>query len=413
MKTPTIVAKSSLLQRDTPRPPQWTEYVLPRDVTIRQANWSSRRDEMMLPLQIYRAKSTNNSSNKNSEAVYYVDHRNNDNNLLQNVDVSRLSKSAASLYKEYSSLSSEEQNRLLRKIAKEQQASTPLKKRQHLRILYRDDHMCVVSKPSGILSVPGPRRNPSLAGLVYDVLFPNDDMDLDQMVVHRLDLDTSGVLVFALSKSALVQLHDDFRYRNVHKQYQALLVGHLKVSEMEIALDLERDPLHPPFMRIAQPRDETKERTETVLDVVSSNNSNNNNKRVVHAGFQKMMDKSPKPSLTTLQVISWEYLGNNRYPVTRVTLKPHTGRTHQLRVHCAAVGHAIVGDDIYGYRGEGQCGGLPLTEQQLKLHESIYKYWHKREEYMASQRLCLHAQQLSLYHPLTRAPMTFQVDPLF
>ena len=81
-----------------------------------------------------------------------------------------------------------------------------------------------------------------------------DDMEMDQMVVHRLDMDTSGVIVYALSKQALSKLHDDFRNRRVYKQYSALLMGHMQVPEVEIDVALERDPHHAPFMQTAQPR---------------------------------------------------------------------------------------------------------------------------------------------------------------
>jgi len=333
----------------------------------------------------------------------------------QRVDITALSRSAAALYQKYHNLSSKEQRQLQQKIHKEQKAATTLDPKEHLHILYKDDHICVTCKPSEILSVPGPRRNPSLVGLLYDTIQPFAIDHVDQMVVHRLDMDTSGVLVFALSKQALSKLHDDFRERRVHKEYHALLVGHLTVTEMEITLALERDPDHPPFMRIAQPRGEND-------DVTSSSNSNG---IIVHDGFQKMITKAAKPSLSTLLVKSWEYLGNNtQYPVTRVALTPHTGRTHQLRVHCAAMGHAIVGDDIYGYSGEGQfCGGKgvadSLTTQQQQHHKDIHSFWQQQTTDASQmggvhrQKLCLHAEQLALYHPITSSQMMFQVPPCF
>ena len=409
----------------------------------------------MLPLQIYRGKMIL-PRQKNTRT----------GNNLGMIDTSNLSKSASSLYENYTDMTPEQQRQLRQKIRKEQTASTPLCPKQHLHILYKDDHICVTHKPGEILSVPGPRRNPSLTELVYDTVCPNntnnDDDDvsknsrddtknaiqhMDQMVVHRLDMDTSGILLLALSKPALSQLNDDFRERRVHKTYQALLVGHLTVADMEISLDLERDPVHPPFMRIAQPR-QPEEATRN-----SNGTSTDNGDSPVHAGFQKMIAKAAKPSLTTLTVKSWEYLdvdsaGNGsslppqikRYPVTRVQLTPHTGRTHQLRVHCAAMGHAIIGDDIYGFGGEGQfCGGQgvadALTADQRQLHEDIFSLLqeHKESEIIGvkdvsdddastpeetvrgipQQRLCLHAEQLSIYHPITSAHMMFQVPASF
>ena len=407
----------------------------------------------MMPLQIYRGK-TILPRKKNTRMG---------NNLTGgSIDTSNLSKSASSLYENYAAMTPEQQRQLRQKIRKEETASTPLCPKQHLHILYKDDHICVTHKPGEILSVPGPRRNPSLTELVYDTVCPdkndndNDNnvsknsMDdtqnaiqrMDQMVVHRLDMDTSGILLLALSKPALSRLNDDFRERRVHKTYQALLVGHLTVADMEISLDLERDPVHPPFMRIAQPREQE--------EIIHSNNSTSREKggSPVHAGFQKMIAKAAKPSLTTLTVKSWEYLDVDsarndsslppqpkRYPVTRVQLTPHTGRTHQLRVHCAALGHAIIGDDIYGFGGEGQfCGGQgvadALTVDQRQLHQDIFSLLQEHEESevigvndtstsgeavrgIPQQRLCLHAEQLSIYHPITSAHMMFRVPASF
>ncbi|KAK1738220.1 RNA pseudouridine synthase, RluA family [Skeletonema marinoi] len=164
------------------------------------------------------------------------------------------------------------------------------------------------------------------------------------MIVHRLDRDTSGVLLLARNDDALKQLHNDFKNKaRVKKTYVALVCGHwtgqssrscVARDEGEIDLPLVRDIERPPFMRVATA--ETEE----------------------------------------------------RLPVTRLELHPITGRTHQLRVHCAAMGHPIVGDSIYGFCGEGAPhGGLSNAKEECML--------------------CLHAQQLNVFHPYTNAPMSF------
>eukprot|EP00977_Amphora_coffeiformis_P007287 scaffold1581_cov169-Amphora_coffeaeformis.AAC.23 len=276
-------------------------------------------------------------------------------------------------------LSEKEKSQLENKIQAEARASETLNPSTDLHILYLDKEICVTSKPSGILSVPGPRRNPSLASLVYDLIQPG--IDLDQMVVHRLDMDTSGILVYALSEDALKQLHIDFRDRKVHKVYEALLAGHFRTAaEVEIDVSLERDPFHPPFMRAAQPKDTT-------------------NMEVIHPTFQKFIDQAPKPSQTELRVLSLEFLPQSGLPVTRVRLIPKTGRTHQLRVHCASLGYPIVGDDIYGYNGAGDCGILfndEKAKERLRIQRLIYEQGHS---------LCLHARTLCFHHPGTRAPL--------
>lgn len=307
-----------------------------------------------------------------------------------------LSHSSRSRLQLWPVLSPTARDQLQSKIAVEARATQSIDPVQALHILYVDEHICVVNKPSGILAVPGSRRNPSLATTVFDLLQPYHTLDhMDQMVVHRLDMDTSGILVFALTVPALQQLHSDFRDRRVQKSYQALLAGHYRKAETtEIDVALERDPHHPPFMRIAQPK-ELALRDPTPVP---------NHPRAI----QKFLNAAPKPSWTDLHVQSLEYLGGgDNLPVTRVQLVPHTGRTHQLRVHtAAALGYPIVGDDIYGYAGEGQrCGTSVVQDPQ---HEEI-----QRQLYELQLPLCLHAHRLSLFHPISRAPMVFQCDAYF
>jgi len=349
----------------------------------------------------------------------------------------------------------------------------------HLKPIYIDDHIIVLSKPSGVLSVPGPRRHECVASLAYryfgksisDIdgsqiydsnddctamlneeiwqpLTDEDNKQIDTMVVHRLDRDTSGVLMFARNDDALKQLHLDFKDKTkqrVKKQYVALVCGHwtgevsnysaAAIDEGEIDLPLVRDLKHPPFMRVATA--ETRQQQSQLKDEQSSNAQNNDKPRHQHTGYLRMVGKSEKPSLTKYRILSYEYLIDNSdctntddsmgldnspqlLPVTRVELIPVTGRTHQLRVHCAAVGHPIVGDSIYGYQGEGSpCGGLrykSMTEASVDLQKKIHNYWISAKQNDFSEErcmLCLHAYRLSIYHPVTESPMIFECAPSF
>lgn len=312
-------------------------YRMPRTASFRSTN--------PLPLQIYRGSSVPPRPKPPLQS------------LEELAESEHLSRSSRSMLDGLSSMKPEQRARLHNKLAAEARAMEPIDD-EYLHILYLDADICVIGKPSGVLSVPGPRRNPSMADLVHAKVQP--PVHVDQMVVHRLDMDTSGVVVYALSATALSRLHDDFRERRVHKTYQALLEGWLASSDLELDVALERDPTRPPFMRVARPRHDD--------DV-----------RYIHAGFQKVLDREPKPSLTDVHVQSWEHLDGR--PVTRVSMVPHTGRTHQLRVHAAAIGHAMVGDDIYGQQ--------------------------------SAHPLCLHAQQLCLFHPTTGAPLVFECPPNF
>ena len=382
-----------------------SDFLIDHEVTIQSASWVSP-GAGMLPLHMYRGKKP--TERRKADISQGESHSTNnaiESSLQDDLDYKRfqgmadsLSKSARTILSNWHSLSFDERNLLRNKISAETRASQPLDPVKDLHILQHDHDICVTYKPSGILSVPGPRRNPSLANLVYDVLQP--ECDLDQMVVHRLDMDTSGILVYALNTQALAKLHDDFRGRRVHKIYQALLVGHMPpaVSQVDIHLELERDPFHVPFMRIKRPRDMDEEEMEL-----------RDNDDVVHKSFRKMMNQAPKPSHTELRILAWEQLVDDttgqRYPVTRVELVPHTGRTHQLRVHCAALGYPIVGDDIYGHEGAGDCGvDDESCLERAELAEQIHAL---------GKNLCLHATQLSFYHPRTGAPILFECEPPF
>jgi tRNA pseudouridine32 synthase / 23S rRNA pseudouridine746 synthase len=358
-------------------------YMLPRNVTIRPV----RRNHGDTLLQIYRGAAVSPVV-RNLESLRRVDAlvallRNgwDVGTALSHVSLPKeaLSFSTMTQIKQFTSLSSDAQVDLTMQMRAELRSAQPVHAQQHLSILYVDDHICVVHKPSGVLSVPGPRRNPSICAAVYELLQPTAVNSMDQMVVHRLDMDTGGILVFALSKAALQQLHDDFRQRRVVKHYQALLWGHVGIgggSEWEVDVDLERDPNRPPFMRIAQSRSHVER---------------------PYIRPSKFLTEAPKPSVTDATVLSYEYmhLGLSTVvkglPVTRVHLRPHTGRTHQLRVHMASVlGHAIVGDDIYG-------GNRHSTESTID----------------ADTPLCLHAYRLCMSHPISGAPMIFECHPHF
>ena len=168
-----------------------------------------------------------------------------------------------------------------------------------LDILYIDDDVLVVNKPSGLLSVPGKelKHHDSLE-LRVKIEYPNS------FLVHRLDMDTSGVIIFALSKSTQRSLNLQFEKRIVKKLYEARVFGNITEDNGFIDLPLIVDWPNRPL--------------------------------------QKIDAKEGKSALTHWQVLDRE--GD----VTRVALMPETGRTHQLRVHMMSLGHTILGDRFYG-----------------------------------------------------------------
>jgi tRNA pseudouridine32 synthase / 23S rRNA pseudouridine746 synthase len=174
-----------------------------------------------------------------------------------------------------------------------------------LPILYEDEWLIAVNKPAGLLSVPGrySDRQDSVLSRLRNLLA--DGMAL--ISVHRLDQETSGILLLARDRQTHKQLSQQFQQRQVHKVYEAILSGIAIAQQGVIDLPLWGDPENRPD--------------------------------------QKVDWQNGKPSLTQFQVISREQ------DYTRIEFTPLTGRTHQLRVHAADVrglGIAILGDRLYG-----------------------------------------------------------------
>ena len=294
-----------------------------------------------------------------------------------------------------------------------------------LQIVFQDDHLIVVDKPAGVLCVPNsePGVN-SMARTVFDycrrqlkkkeqqsspspsldgVKDDDDDDDdsvtsMNQMVVHRLGFDTSGLLVFAKTLAAVRGMNSLFRTRNITRQYEVLVAGHVAERPGDqdsglINLPLMRDYEHPPYVRIST---EEHQRNLMNLDPVI---------------VGKKLLEAPKASLTHYQVLQREYFrGDPDLPVTRLTLTSMTGRTHQLNCHCAAIGRPIVGDRIYGFHGSAAPhGGLDESERpkdgaSLELQQKLAE---------AATSMCVHAKLIRFRHPVTGEDLEFSSAPAF
>lgn len=187
-----------------------------------------------------------------------------------------------------------------------------------LQILHDDQHLLLVNKPSGLLSVPG--KGPHLADcLMARVLavFP------EALLVHRLDRDTSGVMVFALSRQAQRHLGLQFEKRYTQKTYVARVWGQIEEKTGTVDLPLIVDWPNRP------------------LQMVDHENG--------------------KEAVTDWRVMRYDETG------TRVRLYPKTGRSHQLRVHMLALGHPIMGDPFYAAGAALNAPRLMLHAEQLKL----------------------------------------------
>jgi tRNA pseudouridine32 synthase/23S rRNA pseudouridine746 synthase len=198
-------------------------------------------------------------------------------------------------------------------------------------LLFADEYLLVLNKPAGLLAVPG-RSEPDCLAARAQAQFP------DALTVHRLDMATSGLIAMGRGAQAQRALSMAFAERRVHKRYVAVVAGHLSappggVGEVDLPL-----------------RCDWPNRPRQMVDAVQG-----------------------KPSLTRWRVLGYED------EATRVELEPVTGRSHQLRVHMAALGHPILGDEFYA---------PPALRSR-------------------SPRLLLHAAELALPHPSDGTVMRF------
>ena len=191
-------------------------------------------------------------------------------------------------------------------------------------ILFQDDHLLVLDKPSGLLSVPG--RGVDLQDCLsarVQAIFST------ALVVHRLDRDTSGLIVMALNLPTQRALNRQFAERTVAKRYQAVVAGcppgSTGVIDLPMRKDFDRPPRH-------------------MIDPVAG-----------------------RPARTEWQLLEWQA------DRSRLELRPVTGRSHQLRLHLATLGHPVLGDNLYA----------PPEVRAM------------------SERLLLHAAALTLVHPVT------------
>lgn len=206
---------------------------------------------------------------------------------------------------------------------------------KELPIVYEDEYIVVVNKPHEFLSVPGK----SIADSVYERIRAKYPQATGPLIVHRLDMSTSGLMVLALNLEVYQHLQRQFIRRKVVKRYTALLDGEIQSNSGKIELPLRVD--------------------------------------IEDRPRQMVCHEHGKHALTT-----WDKI-EIRDGKTLVNFYPHTGRTHQLRVHAAhadGLNAPILGDDLYGRR---------------------------------ANRLCLHAAYLKFLHPVTKKIMEFEVNTVF
>lgn len=202
-----------------------------------------------------------------------------------------------------------------------------------MNILFQDDHLIALDKPCGLLSVPGRGSEK------FDSLATRVQKELPEArVVHRLDMETSGVMIMALDAQSHRHLNRQFEQRRTQKRYVAVVAGSVAADEGTINQPIVKDFDRPPRHKVCH---------EFGREAISR-------WRVA----ERLVDR------------------------TRVELFPLTGRSHQLRIHMRHIGHPILGDVLYA----------PESVQAL------------------SERLLLHAVELTVTHPDTDEPVTFRSE---
>ncbi len=195
----------------------------------------------------------------------------------------------------------------------------PTSEEARLRIVFEDEHLLVVNKPAGLRSVPGVAIEDSVFSRLRDTR-----TDFEPLMIHRLDMGTSGLLVVAKSAKIHKHIQQQFLRRSLSKRYTALLSKDIPGDEGEIDLPLAADPYNRPAQMVCY--------------------------------------ETGKPSLTRWKVV------NRENGITRIYFWPLTGRTHQLRMHAAhtlGLNAPILGDDIYGTGAE-----------RLYLHAAAISFTH-------------------------------------
>jgi 23S rRNA pseudouridine1911/1915/1917 synthase len=219
-----------------------------------------------------------------------------------------------------------------------------------LAVVYEDPHLVVVDKPAGLVVHPG--AGTAAGTLVNALLHRVKDLSgvggvLRPGIVHRLDRGTSGLIVVAKDDATHQDLARQFASRSVEKEYLAVVLGRPRRATGTIEAAIGRDPVHRKRMSVRAPRGRAARTTYTVAELLDGS--------------------------ALLQV------------------RIHTGRTHQIRVHLASIGHPVAGDAVYGGR---RLPGNASTRL--------------REVLAALDRPALHAARLAFRHPITGERVSFE-----
>ena len=204
-----------------------------------------------------------------------------------------------------------------------------------LEILYKDEHVAVINKPPGLVMYPaaGHRSGTLMNALAYHVeRLANVGGPLRPGVVHRLDKDTSGLVVVALSDEAYYPLVEAFKKRTIKRIYYTIVHGTMKEKEGEIELPIGRSPTH-------------RKKMST---------------RVRRGRYAKT---------------HWRVIEEYHF-ATFIEVRLATGRTHQIRVHFSAIGHPVLGDSVYGRKTTIKTKERMIRVPRQMLHAGVLGFSH-------------------------------------
>ncbi len=236
-----------------------------------------------------------------------------------------------------------------------------------LKIVFEDPYIMVIDKPAGLVVT---RSETQKGETIEDILVSKHGEKLERGgVVHRLDKDTSGLLIVAKTSASLESLQNQFKNRQVKKSYLALVHGELN-EEGRIEGSIGRNPFNREKFSVFETSVKEGKEAITEYQPLAKLKMSDDNLQKVFAGFNK---------------IQMRRLGSMHYPLfTLLNCYPLTGRTHQIRVHLKYIGFPVVADEKYGGR------------KVVRLD----KRWCPRQ--------FLHAAKISFIHPAFGNEMTFE-----
>lgn len=234
-----------------------------------------------------------------------------------------------------------------------------------IKIIYEDEYLLVIDKPAGLLahSVTGHPEDPTVVQLIVrhypnikQLSWPDPSRE---GIVHRLDKDTSGVMVTAKTPEILIKLQDQFRNREIKKEYTALCFGNVIPEQGSVVAEIARHASKD--KQTAIPEDASEE----LLD--------------------KLATGKIRPAQTNY--VTLKHYEHKKQPLTLVLALPKTGRMHQIRIHLKHIGFPIIGDQMY-----------------------FFKPSRRLSKELGLSRQFLHATKLTFTHPKTGETLTFQTN---